>query len=109
LQDGAYRLFALNLDDGTEKWTKRVTIQVRAMVLADELLFAAGPHIDAADKPEEGDKDRKPLLIVISASDGTELAQYQLDSSPVFDGMAAANGRLYLSLESGRLLCMAGQ
>jgi len=49
------------------------------------------------------------LLIVISASDGTELAQYQLDSAPVFDGMAAANGRLYLSLEGGRLLCMAGQ
>jgi SAM-dependent methyltransferase len=93
----------------TDEWTKRMTIQVRAMLLADKLLFVAGPPINAADKPEEGDRDRTALLIVISASDGTELAQYQLDSSPVFDGMAAANGRLHLSLESGRLLCMAGQ
>jgi len=37
------------------------------------------------------------------------LAQYKLDSAPVFDGMAAANGRLYLSLENGRVLCMEGQ
>ena len=32
--------------------------------------------------------------------------QYELDASPVFDGMAAADGRLYISLENGRLLCM---
>ncbi len=38
-----------------------------------------------------------------------ELARYRLDSAPVFDGMAAANGRLYLSLENGQVLCMAGQ
>jgi hypothetical protein len=37
------------------------------------------------------------------------LAKYRLDSAPVFDGMAAANGRLYLSLENGQVLCMAGQ
>ncbi len=47
------------------------------------------------------------LLMAISASDGTELAQYQLDSSPVFDGMAAAYGRLYVSMEDGSLLCLA--
>ena len=49
------------------------------------------------------------MLMAVSASDGAELARYELDSPPVFDGMAAANGRLYLSLENGRLLCMAGR
>ena len=44
--------------------------------------------------------------MAISASDGTELAQYRLDSSSVFDGMAAAYGRLYVSMENGSLLCL---
>lgn len=105
LQDGAYRLFGRNLDEGTEQWTKPVTIQVRAMVLADKVLFIAGPSADVSD----GGKNQRALLLAISASDGTELAQYRLDSSPVFDGIAAANGRLYLSLENGHILCMAGK
>jgi len=112
LQDGAYRLFALDYDQGKELWTKRLTIHVRAMVLTDKVLFIAGPPTDAAT--DQGGA----LLMAISASDGTELSKYRLDSAPVFDGMAAApasscedksGGRLYLSLENGQVLCMAGQ
>ena len=109
LQDGAYRLFALNLGDRKAQWTKRVTMQARAMVLAGKVLFVAGPRPDAGDAPEGRDKGRGGLLVAISASDGTELAQYRLDSPPVFDGIAAAGGRLYISLENGRLLCMDGK
>jgi outer membrane protein assembly factor BamB len=108
-QDGAYRLFALNSDDGKEQWTKRVSIQVRAMVLADKVLFAAGPLHDAGNGPQGSNEHPGALLIAFSASDGSELARYQLDSSPIFDGMAAADGRLYLSLENGHVCCMAGQ
>ncbi len=132
LQDGAYRLFAVKRDEGTsqtsassrrgearrspsvELWTKPVTIQVRAMVLTDKVLFVAGPPADAGNGPAGRDenkgalrKESPGLLMAISASDGTELAQYQLDSSPVFDGMAAAYGRLYVSMEDGSLLCLA--
>ncbi|MCK4963623.1 MAG: PQQ-like beta-propeller repeat protein, partial [Dehalococcoidia bacterium] len=132
LQDGAYRLFAVKRDEGTsqtsassrrgaaprspavELWTKPVTIQVRAMVLADKVLFVAGPPADAGNGPVGRDenkgalrKESPGLLMAISASDGTELAQYQLNSSPVFDGMAAAYGRLYVSMEDGSLLCLA--
>ena len=109
LQDGAYRLFALSSDDGKEQWTKRVSIQVRAMVLADKVLFVAGPPVETGDVAKERNKDSGALLIAISASDGTELARYRLDSSPIFDGIAAANGRLYLSMENGQVLCMTGQ
>jgi outer membrane protein assembly factor BamB len=132
LQDGAYRLFAVKRDEGTsqtsassrrgaarrspavEPWTKPVTIQVRAMVLTDKVLFVAGPPADAGNGPAGRDenkgalrKESPGLLMAISVSDGTELAQYQLDSSPVFDGMAAAYGRLYVSMEDGSLLCLA--
>ncbi len=109
LQDRAYRLFALNLDQGKERWSRSVTIQVRAMVLTEKMLFVAGPPADAGDGPQERGENKGALLIAISASDGTELRQYRLDACPVFDGMAAANGRLYLSLTNGRILCMAGE
>jgi len=98
LQDGAYRLFAVKQGEATEAWEKAVAIQVRAMVLADKVLFVAGP--------QESDEKQGALLMAISASDGTELAQYRLDSSPVFDGMAAAYGRLYVSMNDGSLLCL---
>ena len=46
-------------------------------------------------------------LAAYSAADGAELAHYRLDAPPVFDGMAAAGGCLYIALENGELLCMA--
>ena len=49
------------------------------------------------------------LLWVISASDGRKLAEYNLESGPVWDGMAAAGGRLYLSMKNGRVLCLGGK
>jgi len=106
LQDGPYRLFAVKRGETKPRWEKRVGLQVRAMVLAGKVLFAAGPPVKKGQWPKE---DGEAILIAFSASDGTELAQYRLDSTPVFDGMAAANGRLYLSLENGRVLCMEGQ
>ncbi len=107
LQDGAYRLFAVNRDDGKAKWSKSLTIHVRVMVLADKVIFIAGPRIDTSDGQIDLNESRPAVLMAISASDGSELAQYQLDSTPVFDGMAAAYGRLYVSMENGDLLCMS--
>ena len=41
------------------------------------------------------------LLRAVSAEDGTTLAEYRLASPPVFDGIAAAHGRLFLSAIDG--------
>jgi outer membrane protein assembly factor BamB len=106
LQDGPYRIFAVNRNDRKELWTKPLKIQVRAMILADKVLFMAGPPAEVASGLAEDDGDQGALLLAISAVDGTELAWRQLDCSPVFDGMAAANGNLYLSLEDGRVVCL---
>jgi len=107
LQDGAYRLFAVSRDDGITRWQRPVKFQVRAMVLAGKILFAAGPLLtDPDNAPQAPAENRESLLLAISASDGTELARYRLDSAPIFDGMAAAFGRLYISMMDGSLLCM---
>jgi len=107
LQDGPYRLFAVDRGDGAKKWERPVDIQVRAMILADNILFVAGPSAEAVTGPQTPDEKQGNLLMAISASDGRELAQYQLDSCPVFDGMAAAYGQLYVSMKDGSLLCLA--
>jgi len=79
------------------------------MVLAGDKLLIAGPHGAthnslAAFLGEEG-----VSLQVVSTGDGSELASYALDSLPVFDGMAAAGGRLYLALRDGSVVCYAGK
>jgi len=98
-----------------------------AMVLADRTLFVAGPP-DVVDEEEIWGRTLEPqvqaklraqsaalegqngsLLWAVSASDGDKLAEYKLEGMPAFDGMAAANGRLYLSMKDGRVLCMAGK
>ena len=49
------------------------------------------------------------LLWAVSTDDGTRLAEYRLAEIPTWDGMAVANGKLYLSTTGGRVLCFAGE
>ena len=49
---------------------------------------------------------RGAALWVVSGEDGERLAAYELDSPPVFDGMIAAAGRLYIATQDGRVVCM---
>jgi len=98
-------------------WACRVGIVGQAMVLADETLFVAGPPHEVKEVPQQP-TGADPLvdalearldgrLLAVSAIDGKTIADYELDSSPVFDGMAAAQGRLYLSTKNGKIVCMS--
>ncbi|MHC4173944.1 MAG: hypothetical protein ACYST5_13535 [Planctomycetota bacterium] len=66
----------------------------------------------AADSPNEKESiwgfqaNKDAVLYVVSTADGRKLAEYKLDSPPVFDGLAAANGRLYLVSNDGKILCL---
>jgi len=110
----------------THDWSQQLPLMVRAMVLAGKTLFIAGPP-DVVDEEESFSSFDDPaiqaklkeqsaaiegrrgaLLWAVSTSDGEKLAEYQLESVPAWDGMAAANGRLYLSTADGKVLCFAG-
>jgi hypothetical protein len=80
-------------------WVREIPVVGDAMVLSQSTLFVAGA-------PDELDA-KGGLLIAFSAKTGEPLAEYKLDAPPVFDGMAAIAGRLYLSTEEGTLLCFA--
>jgi len=89
------------------KWQIWVPVRVRAMVCAGEILFIAGPP-DALDPedPLAAFHGRKGgLLWAVSSKDGTKLVEHRLASPPVFDGMVAAQDRLYVSTRNGRVAC----
>jgi hypothetical protein len=48
-------------------------------------------------------------LMAVSAADGRILAKYDLDNPPVFDGLIAANSRLYMTTTNGQIICMVGK
>ncbi len=98
-------------------WSRQVPIFARALVLADETLLLAGPPEQEQVKtseltlPDSGAAEavfqgrRGATLCLADAVTGEPLAQYKLVSSPVFDGMIAAWGRIFISLEDGSLVC----
>jgi len=49
------------------------------------------------------------VLMSMAAAGGTRRQELTLDSPPVFDGLIAAGGRLYLSTVDGKLICLAGE
>jgi len=103
-----YVIFAS--EKGKDRWSRKSPLLVRAMVLAGKNLFLAGPPYvpdTQSDALEVFEGRKGALLHVVSAADGKQLAEYKLESPPVFDGMTVADGRLYVSTKDGRLLCMA--
>ena len=108
-------------------WKRDVPFFVRSMVLAGDKLVAAGPpdvvdetklnvgelmhsaslthkrldHYLAAWRGENGGR-----LWIVSAADGNALQKEELDYLPVFDGMAVADEKLYISTKDGRLVCL---
>jgi outer membrane protein assembly factor BamB len=97
------------LNANSHLWNRKALIQFRAMVLADNALFAAGWK-DSVKIFEKGPyRENDSVLVVMSAADGEVLCEYSLEAEPVFDGMAAAYGKLYLSLKDGSVVCLGGE
>ena len=92
-------------------WRVNLPLIVRAMVLAPSAdsvagkLFVAGPleKDDDPFAPYQGRGDGR--LYVLSAADGRKVSEIVLPAQPVFDGMAAADGRLFMALADGRIVC----
>ena len=93
------------------QWTAALAMRPRAMLKAGDLLLLGGvpgrsgpPDASAAPRAKEGG-----LLRVVAAADGKGVSEQRLASPPVWDGMAAANGRLYLSTQDGKVVCLGGK
>ncbi len=107
------------------KWATDVPIYARAMVLAGNRLFIAGP-LDMIDEERtfkllaSKDKDVEQilakqddalegkiggLLLSINGDTGEIESSVELGTLPTWDGMAGANGQVVLTTLDGRVMC----
>ena len=106
-------------------WTADMPVYVRAIVLAGDHLFVAGPadliddessfqklvegdekvlaHLARQDRVLAGKEGSK--LWVVSAKTGEKVADYSLTGLPVWDGMAIAGERVFMAMTGGVLTC----
>jgi hypothetical protein len=102
-----YRTLALSGKQSVPfRWWKQIPIQVWAMVKTQDVLFVAGPYGSESTSPAALEGKTEGALLAISPADGSVLAEMTLPSAPVWDGMAVAQGNLYLALANGRVLCL---
>ena len=47
------------------------------------------------------------MVWVMSTEDGSKQAEYELKAAPVWDGLAFAGDRLFVSTMDGALVCMS--
>jgi len=89
-------------------WVQRVPIRAHGMLLAGERLYLAGPPDLAEDAGayEAMIGKRGAIFRVASTADGSTLAEFAMDDVPVFDGLIAAGGRLYMATMNGTLVCL---
>jgi hypothetical protein len=84
-------------------WSEAISFYPRAMLLAGETLFIAGPsdiHDFSAHNPKE-----EIWLWAVSTKDGAKQDEYKLKASPVYDSFAACRDNLYFTTVDGWVVC----
>ncbi|MFZ5833358.1 MAG: PQQ-binding-like beta-propeller repeat protein, partial [Planctomycetota bacterium] len=116
-----YMLFATDYDY-QPKWARAVPILVRGMLKAGDGLTIVGPEeminqeeafvsITLGDtqellaRQEKALQGAEALLLDVDPATGTIRSGYRLHTSPVFDGVASNDGRLFASLSDGSVVC----
>jgi len=98
-----YLLFATDKETGKQIWKQRIPVRVNAMVVTDDFLFFAGfPDVVDTEDPLGAFEGRKGgVLSACDKTDGRILWESLLPAPPVFNGIVAANGRLYIAMKDG--------
>ena len=89
-------------------WSVELPLRPRAMLRAGGSVFLAGmpgatedSNLTALYAGQEGG-----ALLRVAATDGSQQSAAELESPPVWDGMAAAAGRLFISTQAGEVICL---
>jgi outer membrane protein assembly factor BamB len=110
------------------RWSSKIDLLARGMVLSGGILFLAGPpdlfgvapgkapHPYTLVSPEALRSQREALegkkgtlLWAVDAASGRKLSEMKLPGLPAWDGLIAARGRLYLTMQDGTVRCLSGQ
>jgi outer membrane protein assembly factor BamB len=105
-------------------WSVDVPVWVRAMFVTEDALFVCGPrdlydeqkavtrgsqfHTDdprLALQQEHAEGRHGSLLKVFDKETGRETRSIEIDDMPTWDGMIAAEGRIFMTTVNGKMLC----
>ena len=91
-------------------WKNEFPVRATALLKSgDRLVLGVMPIEVPPDDPHAAYEGRLGGSVwICSETDGGKLAEYPLPSPVVWDGMAAAGGKLFLSTCDGSVLCYAG-
>lgn len=99
-------------------WSQKIDMVTRAMLQTPYRVVLAGfPDLAQKNKEElsfENANEVKAayagtkggLIRFISTEDGSQTNEIKIDSRPVFDGVSAAHGKLFIALMDGRVMCL---
>jgi outer membrane protein assembly factor BamB len=100
------------------------SLQARSLIVAGKTIFVVGPPDIVREedtfftlddeavrkKLEEQEAMLKgkdgSIMWAVDAKTGIKLSEYKLDSLPVWDGLVAAGGKLYMTTLTGEVLCL---
>jgi outer membrane protein assembly factor BamB len=88
-------------------WVRALPVRIRAMVRTKNGLIVAGPPdvCEPQDPAASLEGRAGAILMAIDPANGETQFECNLDTPPVFDGISAAHGKLFVSLENGELEC----
>jgi hypothetical protein len=89
-------------------WKTTLPFRPQSIVLTNGKLFLAGPA-DSSDPAEalaalEG--KRGSTLWAVNTGNGERMSELHLDAMPVFDGLIAAHGKVFVALQDGSVRCL---
>jgi hypothetical protein len=108
-------------------WSTDVDIHARALLLANDTLFVAGPPAIAdeitafqtwgateaneqlAAQADAISGKSGATVLAVNKRDGSIQSKVELSAPPVFDGMIATRKCLYLATIDGKIVCLSGK
>lgn len=93
------------------KWRRNIPVRVEAMVLAGKHLYLAGPPDTGSGKKARdsilGKKGAR--LWTVFAENGKPVSKMELKHAPVFDGLIAAYGQLFMVCKDSSIICFGNR
>ena len=88
-------------------WTSSIPIKAKSLLIGANNIYTSGvrDQVDENDPWAHYDGRKGGMLAIHSKSDGKLIKEIALESPPVFDGLAAAGNKLFISCKDGSVLC----
>jgi hypothetical protein len=92
-----------------KNWSCDIPVKVWAMAIAGDKLIVAGELSSNTPIKSETGTTAKSLALVVDSKTGETHSIYALSSPPRWDGIAIANGSVYIATRNGELICLGSE